>query len=26
MAGMRTHDYWLYSVGLLLITLLVAMA
>jgi hypothetical protein len=24
--GMRTHDYWLYSVGLLLITLLVAVA
>jgi len=26
MAGMRTHDYWLYSVGLLLITLLVTVA
>jgi hypothetical protein len=25
-AGMRTHDYWLYSLGLVFVTLLVIVA
>jgi hypothetical protein len=26
MPGMRTHDYWLYSVGLIFVTVLVIVA